>query len=67
MRFEADGTRSDKPTSRYLAIHEYESMESFSKPEFKAAISTPWRDKIIPGIDREVDERRNFRPRTVLF
>lgn len=67
MRFAADGTRRDKPTSLYLAIHEYESMESFSKPEFKTAISTPWRDKILPGIDREVDERRNFTPRRAII
>lgn len=67
MRFEAGGTRSDKPTSRYLAIHEYESMESFSKPEFKTATRTPWRAKILPGIDREVDERRNFTPRRTII
>ncbi|OJJ08857.1 hypothetical protein ASPVEDRAFT_90064 [Aspergillus versicolor CBS 583.65] len=67
MQFAADGTRRYKPTSRYLAIHEYESMESFSKPEFKTAISTPWRDKILPGMDREVDERRNFTPRRAII
>lgn len=61
------GEMQSSELSKYLAIHEWESMESFSFPEFKHATSTPWRDQILPKLDRAVDERRNFKPQKRIF
>lgn len=56
-----------KKVSNFLAIHEWESMASFKTEEFKQATNTPWRDRIIGGIDKSLEERRNFgRERRVL-
>lgn len=49
-----------KKVSDFLAIHEWESMASFKTEEFKQATNTPWRDQIIPKIDKTLEERRNF-------
>lgn len=49
-----------KKLSDFLAIHEWESMASFKTEEFKQATNTPWRDRIIPKIDKTLEERRNF-------
>ncbi|CAL5867827.1 uncharacterized protein PFLUO_LOCUS2048 [Penicillium psychrofluorescens] len=59
--------QKDKRLSQYFAVHEWESIESLSLPEFKHATSTPWRDQILPKIDRTVDERRNFKPQKQTF
>ena len=45
--------------SSYLAIHEIESPEVFQTPEFKAATSTPWRDKVFGYVTSR--ERLTFR------
>jgi hypothetical protein len=45
--------------SSYLAIHEIESPEVFQTPEFKAATSTPWRDKVFGYVTRR--ERLTFK------
>lgn len=62
-----DGRVAEKKISRYLAIHEWESLDAFATPEFKHAVSTPWRDEIMPEIDKVVDERRNFKPHKRIF
>lgn len=61
------GEMQSSELSKYLAIHEWESMESFSFPEFKHVTSTPWRDQILPKLDRAMDERRNFKPQKRIF
>jgi hypothetical protein len=39
---------------RYLSLHEIESVAAFDTPEYKAAVSTPWRDRIVgSAIGRE--------------
>lgn len=45
--------------SSFMAIHEIESPEVFQTPEFKAATSTPWRDKVFGYVMRR--ERLTFR------
>lgn len=44
----------------FLAIHKWESMAWFATEEFKQATNTPWRDRIIPRIDKSLEERGNF-------
>ena len=42
----------DGPT--YLSLHEIDSQAAFDSPEYKAAVSTPWRDRIVgSAIGRE--------------
>jgi hypothetical protein len=39
---------------RYLSLHEIESATAFDEPAYKAAISTPWRNRIVEAsIGRE--------------
>ncbi len=38
--------------SSYLAVHEIESLDVFQTPEFRAATSTPWRDKVFGYVTR---------------
>jgi hypothetical protein len=39
---------------RYLSLHEIDSQAAFETPEYKAAVSTPWRDRIVgSAIGRE--------------
>ena len=61
------GNVKEKNISRYLAVHEWESLEAFSTPEFKHATSTWWRDQILPKLDKTAEERRNFKPHKRLF
>ncbi|KAE8553982.1 hypothetical protein EYB25_002520 [Talaromyces marneffei] len=49
-----------KGLSNFLSVHEWESMASFKTEEFKRATNTPWRDRIIPKLDKSLEERRNF-------
>ncbi|EJF56840.1 hypothetical protein BD309DRAFT_960820 [Dichomitus squalens] len=44
---------------KYLAVHEWESPESYETPEFKHATSTPWRMRLFEGAD--VWDRRLFK------
>ena len=45
-------TSGDGP--KYLSLHEIDSHASFDLPEYKAAISTPWRNRIVESaIGRE--------------
>jgi len=49
----------------YLSLHEVDSHAAFETPEYKAAISTPWRNRIVAvaiGRERRVfDLHRSFR------
>ena len=39
---------------KYLSLHEIDSQAAFDRPEYKAATSTPWRDRIVStAIGRE--------------
>ena len=39
---------------RYLSLHEIDSRAAFDTPEYKAAVSTPWRDRVVASaIGRE--------------
>ena len=42
-------TSGDGP--KYLSLHEIDSHASFDLPEYKAAISTPWRNRIVELYD----------------
>jgi hypothetical protein len=45
-------TSGDGP--KYLSLHEIDSHASFGLPEYKAAISTPWRNRVVESaIGRE--------------
>lgn len=45
--------------SSFLAVHEIESLDVFQTPEFRAATSTPWRDRVFGYVGRR--ERLAFR------
>jgi hypothetical protein len=50
-------TSGDGP--RYLSLHEIDSRAAFDRPEYKAATSTPWRNRIVEtaiGRERRVFE-----------
>jgi len=50
-------TSGDGP--RYLSLHEIDSLAAFDRPEYKAATSTPWRNRIVEraiGRERRVFE-----------
>ncbi|KAH8702275.1 hypothetical protein BGW36DRAFT_356404 [Talaromyces proteolyticus] len=64
--FRYGSVQKDRKLCNYLAIHEYESMASFETPEFKRAITSPWRAKVMPKIENIVDERRNFKPLKII-
>jgi hypothetical protein len=36
----------------YLALHEIESLDVFQSDEFKAAVGTPWRDRVLTYVTR---------------
>jgi hypothetical protein len=45
-------TAGDAP--KYLSLHEIDSHAAFEQPEYKAAVSTPWRNRIVEtAIGRE--------------
>ena len=48
-----------QPPPKYLAIHEYKDADIMNTPEFKKAISTPWRIRVMDKVIR--DERRVFK------
>jgi hypothetical protein len=49
-------TEGDAP--QYLALHEIASTAVFSEPAFRAAVSTPWRNRIMEAATAQ--ERRVF-------
>jgi len=42
----------------FLAIHELESLDAFNTDEFRAAVGTPWRDRVLGYVGRR--ERLTF-------
>ena len=56
----ADGVQTG--FARLLTLHEWEDADVlYASPEVKDAITTPWRDKIIPRCDGKTEERRSLR------
>ncbi|KAH8812826.1 hypothetical protein F5884DRAFT_786498 [Xylogone sp. PMI_703] len=64
---DAKGAAGSRPNDnadkipRFMAIHEWESAESFQHPEFKRAISTEWRNSVMDRQTREKEERRSWK------
>lgn len=55
-----DGGFTDQ-RCRFLACHEWEdSKRVYSSKEHEAAITTPWRGKVMANIDTSTEERRKF-------
>lgn len=48
----------DAPSPRFLSVHDLAGPEVLEEPGFRAAISTPWRDRVINGALQR--ERRVF-------
>ena len=55
----AEEVRAKGRPPKYLAVHEWESLESFETDEFRYATSTPWRMRLFESA--EVWDRRLFR------
>lgn len=49
---------AEGPGPAYLALHEISGTELFATPEYRAATSTPWRDRVMATV--AVSERRVF-------
>ncbi|KZT74994.1 hypothetical protein DAEQUDRAFT_720200 [Daedalea quercina L-15889] len=45
-----EGQKQQKEPPKYLALHEWQSKDVFHSAEYKAAMSTPWRDKVMQGV-----------------
>lgn len=64
---DAKGAAGSRPNAnegripRLMAIHEWESPESFEHPEFKRAISTEWRNSVMERQNKDKEERRSLR------
>ncbi|PCH34005.1 hypothetical protein WOLCODRAFT_135445 [Wolfiporia cocos MD-104 SS10] len=50
------GNAEQGPPPKYLAVHEWASMDVFESKEYKEALSTPWMERIFQGVVRR--ERR---------
>jgi hypothetical protein len=50
--------QTDGPGPSFLAVHELESLAVFETDGFKAAVGTPWRDKVLGYVTRR--ERLTF-------
>ena len=48
----------DGPAPDFLSVHELAGPEVLEDPHFRAAISTPWRDRVVASALRR--ERRVF-------
>ncbi|OAA65397.1 Dimeric alpha-beta barrel [Niveomyces insectorum RCEF 264] len=60
----AAGSRANSNEGKipqFLAIHEWESPESFKNPDFKRAISTEWRNSVMDRQNKEKEERRTWK------
>jgi len=64
VEFNQRGTLTDKPVFKYLALHELDNNDFLQTPEFKLAISTEWRDRVMKHcVGREMrifELHRNF-------
>jgi len=47
--------------SGLLAVHEWETMESYETSEQKIAMSTVWRSRVMERVDKVSEERRTFK------
>ena len=45
-----EGREQQKEPPKYLAVHETQSLDGFQSDEYKAAMSTPWREKVLQGV-----------------
>lgn len=45
-----EGQKEQKTPPKYLAVHEWASLDAFESPEYKAAVSTPWTEKILGNV-----------------
>ncbi|KZT74993.1 hypothetical protein DAEQUDRAFT_720199 [Daedalea quercina L-15889] len=45
-----EGQKEQKRPPKYLAVHEWASMDVFEAAECKAAVATPWTEKIFAGV-----------------
>jgi hypothetical protein len=52
------------PAPEFLSIHEVDSLDVFTQDSYKAAVSTPWRDRIVASAVQR--ERRVFAFRNAL-
>ena len=48
----------DAPGPGFLSLHELAGPDVLGKPAYRAAISTPWRDRVVASALRR--ERREF-------
>jgi len=54
-----DGKDHTESTARFLACHEWKSARvAFESEEFRHAVTTPWREKIMTNVDPATEERR---------
>ncbi|KAH9937318.1 uncharacterized protein B0H18DRAFT_1081543 [Fomitopsis serialis] len=42
--------QKDQKPPKYMAVHEWASMDSFKSPEYKAALATPWTEKVFANV-----------------
>ena len=54
----------DGPGPGFLSLHELAGPEVLEEPGYRAAISTPWRDRVVASALRR--ERREFGLRNVI-
>jgi hypothetical protein len=54
----------DAPAPGFLSLHELAGPEVLDEPSYRAAISTPWRDRVVASALRR--ERREFGLRNVI-
>jgi hypothetical protein len=59
MGTDAQGAENKRTPPRYLTIHEWASEASFDSEEYRSAMNTPWREKVLPSVLAR--ERRVFR------
>jgi len=42
--------QKDQKPPKYMTVHEWASMDSFVSPEYKAALATPWTEKVFANV-----------------
>lgn len=58
---DTDGEQQ-KGFAQFLTLHEWEDADVlYASQEVKEALSTPWRERVIPRCDAKTEERRLFR------
>ncbi|EIN14000.1 hypothetical protein PUNSTDRAFT_58204 [Punctularia strigosozonata HHB-11173 SS5] len=59
MGVDAESTAEQEPPPKYLTVHEWASQAAFETEEYKKAMDTAWRQKIMPSVVAR--ERRVFK------